>query len=282
MTATEPPLPPAFFLRDGDGGDRYVATELTRGPWSPDHQHGGPPSALLVEAIERRLRGIAGEEARVVRLTVDFLRPIPVAGTLAVRTDVLRSGRKVQELTAVLLAGDDAIVRAAALAIRTRTPALPSPPAEREPLVGPAPARPAPPEASAPFEFPYVKGGLGSHKGVELRLASGRWGSGVATMWFRMRRPLVAGEEPSPFARVALAADSGNGVSAVLDPARDTFVNPDLTVYLDRPPEGEWVCLDSTTRADPSHGVGLAESALFDPRGPIGRSLQSLVIEPRT
>ena len=29
----------ALFVRRGD---EYVATELTQGPWNPEHQHGGP------------------------------------------------------------------------------------------------------------------------------------------------------------------------------------------------------------------------------------------------
>jgi len=61
-------------------------------------------------------------------------------------------------------------------------------------------------------------------------------------------------------------------------------VNPDLTVHLFRLPADEWVCLDAITRLDlePGHGsVALAESALFDRRGRIGRSLQSLIIDPR-
>ena len=41
--------------------------------------------------------------------------------------------------------------------------------------------------------------------------------SGPATVWMRMRDPLVAGEEPTPLQRVLVAADSGNGVSATLD-----------------------------------------------------------------
>jgi hypothetical protein len=56
--------------------------------------------------------------------------------------------------------------------------------------------------------------------------------------------------------------------------------DPDLTVHLHRLPEGEWVCLDATTVPWPS-GMGLAESALHDLRGPIGRSLQSLVVDER-
>jgi len=53
-----------------------------------------------------------------------------------------------------------------------------------------------------------------------------------------------------------------------------------LSVHLHRPAVGEWVCLDaSTTIGIP--GVGLAESRLWDVHGPIGRSVQSLLVEPR-
>ena len=54
----------------------------------------------------------------------------------------------------------------------------------------------------------------------------------------------------------------------------------DLTVACSRPLEGEWVCLDAVTARDPA-GIGLTETRLWDLRGPIGRALQPLVIEPR-
>ena len=43
------PTPAAVFHRDGD---LFVPTELARGPWSADAQHGGAPAALLARAIE--------------------------------------------------------------------------------------------------------------------------------------------------------------------------------------------------------------------------------------
>ena len=42
-------MPDALFERDGA---RFVPTELCRGPWSPDAQHGGPPAVLLARAAE--------------------------------------------------------------------------------------------------------------------------------------------------------------------------------------------------------------------------------------
>ena len=59
---------------------------------------------------------------------------------------------------------------------------------------------------------------------------------------------LVAGEEPTPLQRTLVAADVGNGISAVLDFRAFIFINVDLTVHLERMPEGEWVCVDAVTR----------------------------------
>jgi hypothetical protein len=122
---------------------------------------------------------------------------------------------------------------------------------------------------------------IGYHKAMELRFARGTFGTGDVAAWMRMRCDLVDGEKPSPLQRLMVAADSGNGVSMVLDWREWVFINPDLTVYLHRMPEGEWVCLEATTTPDP-HGVGLAESRLHDVRGPIGRAVQSLLVDRRS
>lgn len=259
--------PPAFFIREGE---RFFATALTRGPWSPDLQHGGPGAALLARAIER----LAGEGARVVRLTVELVRPIPIA-PLEVTSAPIRGGKKVQVLGASVASGGKEIARATAVAIRRAD--VPLPPQ----VPRPAPAfAPPPPGRCAPFTFPFFSNDVGYHTAMEGRLARGEFGRGAMALWMRMRVPLVAGETPSALVRVAAAADSGNGVSVALDTRRYTFVNPDLTIYLHRPLLGEWVCLDAATTAG-EEGVGLADTALHDERGPIGRSLQSLIIERR-
>lgn len=103
---------------------------------------------------------------------------------------------------------------------------------------------------------------------------------GPATVWLRMRQPLLEGEEPSPLQRTLVAADVGNGISATLDYRRYLFINVDLTVHLERLPEDEWVCLSAVTMAQPN-GVGTAESVLMDRRGRIGRALQTLLVAGR-
>jgi hypothetical protein len=115
---------------------------------------------------------------------------------------------------------------------------------------------------------------------MQVRIATGRLGSGAVAAWFRMRHPLLAGEAPSPFQRVAIAADSGNGISLVLDFSRYVFINPDLTVHVFRQPAGEWVLLDSRT-LPAGTGVGLADTRLYDEQGLIGSSCQSLLIDDR-
>jgi hypothetical protein len=79
---------------------------------------------------------------------------------------------------------------------------------------------------------------------------------------------------------VAVAADSGNGISAALDFGKYLFINCDLTINLFRRPEGEWICLEAHSLFG-GNGCGLAESALYDERGMIGRATQSLTVRPR-
>jgi Thioesterase-like superfamily len=116
---------------------------------------------------------------------------------------------------------------------------------------------------------------------MEYRFATGAFlEPGPATVWMRMRQPLVAGEEPTPLQRVLTAADSGNGVSAALDWSRYLFINVDLSVHLARMPAGEWVGLDAITIPEPD-GLGITDTALFDERGPLGRATQTLFVEAR-
>ena len=119
----------------------------------------------------------------------------------------------------------------------------------------------------------------GLPRSMEARRAAGDFGSGAMTVWFRMTRTVVAGEEPTPLQRLAAAADSGNGISVALDLRRYTFVNPDLTITLLRRPVGEWFALEARTLVA-SEGLGLADTRYWDERGVLGRGVQTLLVEP--
>ena len=256
----------AFF--EPAGGNRFRATELTRGPWDPAAQHAGPPSALLARTLEQCG---ARQNARIVRVTVEILRPVPI-GVLEVSAEVLRPGRSVELLAGELRSQGEPLLRATAWRIRSDDIGVEA---------GLDIAAPASPEGLPQAKsFPWTAD-VGYHVGMEWRFATGEFlVPGPAAVWMRMRHPLVAGEDVSPLTRVMIAADSGNGVSSELDFARYLFINTDLTVALHRHPVGEWVCLDARTTIQPT-GIGLAESRIFDQDGPIGRGLQSLFVAPR-
>jgi hypothetical protein len=274
--AASPPEGGALFEHSGTA---WIPTDLARGPWSPDTLHGGPVAALLAVGIERCE---PTTEAQVVRLTVELLRPVPVT-PLSLETRLARAGRTVQHLDARLSVAATGQEVARARAVRIRILGSP-PPQLAVPSTSPVPGEPgapAPPEQGTAAEA-VVQGYTAFHNsGAELRFVDGAWASlGPSRVWVRLAVPVTPGEVPSPLQRAAAAADFGNGVSAVLAMHQHLFINPDLTVYLERPPIGEWVCLEAATRLG-SPGIGLAQSLLWDERGVIGRSLQSLVLEAR-
>jgi hypothetical protein len=270
----------AFFAPQGD---RFVPSELTRGPWDPDSQHAGPPAALIGRAIEAQDGG-----GQVGRITFEILRPVPIA-PLAVSVEVVRPGRTVELLAATLSDSEGEVMRASAWRLSVQPVEIPDGLASVDgPRLGdpsPATLRPgqAPPGPGHGKEVGFVPTGqdVGYHTAMEYRFVRGAFVEpGPATAWMRMRYPLVPGEEPSPLQRVLIAADSGNGVSGTLDWSRFVFINVDLTVHLHRLPGGEWVCLDAITIPEPS-GIGIADTGLFDERGAIGRAVQTLLVAER-
>ncbi len=239
-----------FTSEDG----RFVATELARGPWDPDAQHGGAPAALLMRAFERLP---ATEDLLIARVTYELLRPAPL-GELLLDAQVVRPGRRVQLLEGSLRTPDGTeVVRARALQVRRaavdegrlgRSRSSPAWSRARRRALTLASCRRA-----SPPSIP---------RAIEIRFVSGGFGGGPATGWFRLRVPIVAGEEPSPLQRLAAAADFGNGISTVLHWDESLFINPDLTIYIDRAPVGEWVCLEARTIIAPGWCRDCRERAL--------------------
>ena len=264
-----PPPSSAYVALDNGA---FASTDLTRGPWHPDHQHAGPPIALVARGIERAAAALG--LTHMARLTANLLRPIPIAAlTVEVQTEY--AGRNVAHFSARLNAGGKEVARVTAVA--QREAALEIPPG----LPGhPLPQAPRPVEESPPARFPFSTTMTGYQDLIESRIAEGVFFRGPSAVWFRMRHPLIAGEEPSALPRVAVAADSGNGISGILDFKRYIFVNSDLTINLLRKAEGDWICIDARTLLGPSGG-GVAEARIFDEKGLIGRSTQSLAIRLR-
>ncbi len=251
----------SFFVELGPG--RYRATERTMGPWDARHQLAGPPSALLLGALERTE---PRPEMVLARITVEILGAIPIT-EMEVSTEVERPGRSVELLAGELRADGRAVVRARAWRVLASPVATDAGP---EPVAIPDEARVPPPTLGDASGYAHA---------VEWRWARGDWEDrGPAAVWTRLRIPVVEGEEPTPRQRVIAVADSGNGASNVLDWSKYLFINPELTVHFVREPVGEWVCLDAETRIGQS---GVASSVLSDRTGPVARGAQALLVAPR-
>jgi hypothetical protein len=263
-------LPASAFAALADGA--YESTQLTRGPWNPEHQHGGPPAALVAHEIARAAEPLGF--THFARLTANLLRPIPMT-ELKVAVDAVYVGRNAGHFEARLCAGGRELARFTALAQREIELSLPAQ------IPGhPSPGAPRTPEDSLPARFPFGDQWVGYPDLVEIRVAEGAYFAGPCAAWFRLRRPLIAGREPTPMERVAVAADSANGLSAALDFQHYLFLNNDLTVNLWRRPVGEWICIDARTHVG-SAGNGLAQAQIFDTTGLVGRSTQSLLLRAR-
>ncbi|TWG88682.1 thioesterase superfamily protein [Cupriavidus gilardii J11] len=251
-------------------GDAVVPTGLARGPWHPGAQHGGAPGGLLAAMADRAMAGEPGWT--LVRLTLEFLRPVPVAPLRAIVEP--QPGGSVRRVAVGLFHDDVPVVRGVALFMRERELGLT---ASAMP-----PTLPSPAQCRDPIRIPGMAEQTSFHyTAMESRVASGDVGApGPAAAWFRLAVPLVEGWPQSAAARAVAAADFGNGISWAVPLDRYVFANADLTVYLHRVPKGEWVAVESETTVQPN-GVGLTRSTLHDEHGPIGVAQQSLLIKAR-
>jgi hypothetical protein len=260
----------SLFERDGDG---FVATELARGPWDPDSCHAGAPAALLAALIDTSPSLVPMQG---VRLTYEILRPVPL-GPVTVALEVTREGKRVQ-LVDALLRTTDGVELVRCRGLRVRRGEVPVPDDTTDDLPPPSPG----PEGAARAVARFAEWGVGFWTAVDVRptLGDALGAPGPGTAWFRLEVPIADDVPSTPLARVAAAADYGNGIAPPLAIDEFLFVNPDLTLDVHRLPDSEWVALESRSVAQRS-GVGLTTSTLFDERGRIGTAMQSLYIEAR-
>jgi hypothetical protein len=256
----------AFYVVEADG--TFRPTDATVGPWDPALQHGGPPAALLGRAVE----ALGGRtDVRVAHFSLDFLGTLPLA-PMTITAEIVRPGKRIELVTATAIIGGRPALRASAWRVAVGE--------DRSPKVGlDEPPPPMPDEAAR--EFFEGTGTFGYGESFEWRFAAGGFRiRGPATVWSRMRIPLVEGEAPSALVRTLAMVDSANGVSWETDFTTHTFVPVNLSVAMTRPPEAEWVGMDAATTLA-GDGVGTTRARLFDARGTIGHALQALFVTRR-
>jgi hypothetical protein len=262
----------AVWERDGE---LFLPTEHAVGPWAADRLHGGPVLGLLARGVEAAVRDPA---LSITRLTFDLYRPVPTAA-LRLHVEPLRAGGRLQLLVAALLSEEREVARVTALALRTSSneevrthfaqDPMPEGPEglETRPLLGDRSDAPAIPR--------------GFHTAVETRWvpqhAAGA-APGPLTIWFRLPIALVAGETASPLQLAAAMADFCNAVASISASTRQSgsppYINTDTTLYLSRPPRGEWFGL-TEEREHERAGISVTQLALSDAAGCFGRAHQA-------
>jgi hypothetical protein len=248
----------AFYLPLGD--KRFAPTRATESPWDTTMQHGGPPAALLAHVMA------PGGDLRLARISVDFLGPIP-RREFGVEVSPIKPGR----LTSLVEARMVVDGRAAVTARGWHIAAGPPPPAS---------TMDGPPEFGGTAGEPMPGWGYG--EAIEWRFTEGGFGknSGAASVWTRVRLPLVDGEEITGTARALIVADSANGLSAALPMDDWLSIPPGMTTTLMRPAGGEWVHLGCRTELT-DDGLGLSHGDLSDTAGHLGVVSQPLLVRAR-
>ena len=251
---------PIFVTCDQPG--RFIATPAASGPWTASHCHGGAPAGLLAHVAEAQ---VSDGPMSVARFTVDFLRPTPIAAELEVRTRVVRAGRQARAIELELVTDDQLLARATALLIRQAE------------VPGTLNGTSVQPRADGP-PCP-IPGGFAEQFSIMPRLG-GFGQSGPAHAWFRMESPLIDQQLPNAIARAVASADFGSGIAADLSFEDWTFPSLDLSVGFVRPPEGDWILLESQWLP---HAAGrtVCVTVLGDCIGTFGHATHSVMINPR-
>lgn len=252
-------------------GDYQVfdSTLGTASNWDQSIQHGSPPLALMTKSVEELS---AGSDLRVGRLTLDILGAIPVA-PVKVRAWVERPGSRISLMAAEMLATrtdgtDRAVARLHAWLLATSDTADAA--IDRYPPLVEGEA------ASSPHAWAGAPGYLET---VSWRKQDGA-DSDAAVAWMSPLVPLVDDEPLSDLQRLAMVVDSANGVGAAIDPNEFLFMNTDTTVHLHRLPSGNDFALRARGSIGPD-GIGATTADIFDRRGFIGTSAQTLLVQRR-
>lgn len=257
------------YRRLGTDGE-YQVFESTMGNasnWNASIQHGSPPLALMTKAIEELA---ADSGLRIGRVLLDILGAIPVA-PVKVRAWVVRPGARISLLAAEMVAAgpkgpDRTVARVTAwlLAPSDTTDVA----TDRYPPLG---------EGSAVPNAHGWHGAPGYLETVTWRTQADDDG-GAAVAWMSPLVSLVAAEELTDLQRLLMVVDSANGIGAVLDPADFVFMNTDTAVHLHRPPSGNDFAIRARGSIGPD-GIGVTTAELFDRRGFIGTSAQTLLVQ---
>jgi hypothetical protein len=222
----------------------------------------------------RLLAGLAARELEhhhldggfsMARMTVDLFSVVPME-PVTLRATRVRDGRRVRAVDVVVAcAGRDVARASALLLVASGSPSG---------AVWGLPPWDAPPPSTLASDPRRAEAeAMGA---PELRFIGRAFdGQGPYRAWLREPWPLVDGEDLTPYVRAVIAADVCNPLSNWGERGLE-FINADLTLYLARPPEGEWIGLEVTDHLDRG-GLAVGQCRVHDTTGPIGHVQVSAV-----
>lgn len=254
-------------------GEKFRATDLSRGTWSAAIQHGGPVSGLLTRALERCEQR---DDTRLSRVVIDLLGPVPADGDLWVRSKLERGGKQIELVTAEMLAlGPDGEPRPVARASAWRLQQIDTAALAHAPTPLPCPRSDAHDRdlKARGWDRNYVHS-------VEWLWLTEKLAPGPGESWIRPIGDLVAGEPMTPLERLFAVADCANGIGSSLDISKWTFLNTDLAVHVFRVPQGDWIGIRAETSYGPD-GIGTTIGTLFDEQSAVGSIQQTVLVRPR-
>ncbi len=249
----------AYFRADGDA---FAPTPLAQGPWGQTIS-GNVLGGLLGFVIDR----VAGDpQMQPARLTVDLFRPAALE-PVTVRTEVIRSGKRIKVVDAQAFQRGTPVARASTVFLRrgegspddiwTSEVTIPDPPADDR-------------RDDRPMHI--VAHGAGSPSSDLSAWAH----TGPKHAWIRNTAPVVDGEPMTPFIRAAMAGDVVSSLTH-FGPGGLQYINADYTLTLSRLPVGPDIGLTALTHYS-SAGVATGTATLFDLDGPIGSGMATAVL----
>lgn len=249
-----------FRTKPGPDDELLLPEPFARNRWNPDGQlRGIAVSGALARRAQLRSDALGGA-FRPVRWTVDLFRPAAMTAS-AVRTNVVRAGRRLRLVDAEFVQDGVVTARASLLSIvvgeSSEGRAWPGPP---DPAVGPPPG-----DARWYSETAGWTTTASEHRD-DSRKAT--WLAPVE---------IVEGEPPTPFQQLAAAADLASMVTNWGDRGVE-YINADLVLHLSRLPDSLHGVGIAAAARDEAEGIAVGRATLFDTDGPIGRVAVSAVV----
>ncbi|WAM12325.1 acyl-CoA thioesterase domain-containing protein [Rhodococcus sp. JS3073] len=257
------------FFRLAPGRDVQSEEYLPQSPagsgWGSEHMRGMAVSGALARATEKTVEELGRQDLQPVRWTLDLFRPAGMKPSFT-STTVVREGRRLCLVDAVLTQDGEAVARASALYL--------SPTSTPEGIVWASGNSPQPPHedcrrSAGGAERLYYSESAGWTPPADAPQNGDR-----KQIW-QFAIPVVEGEPLTAFQMAASVADAANVVSNLGSSGLE-YINADVTLALARLPEGLELGLAALDRSE-QHGISVGTGLVFDRVGVVGSVTVSAV-----